>query len=310
MSLDATRWAWMQVVRSSSAKLVLLSIADRADERHTAYPSIDRLHQDTELDRKTVMSAVEHLEKNGFLVADRGNGRRTTYQLLGVDGREKAQDERRSQARKDRKTSPENGTGTKSGTGTENGTGPVPNPVPVPDSAPVPNPVPRPVPILVLEPVPNLGHEPTKEPTSNRPRGERAPAGLDFSILPQDLDPSLLDDFLKMRRNNKCPVCTQTTVKGLARELEAGRAQGLSPDTMIRVAIEKNWRGLKPQWVKNALAEDLNTKTHGTRHGYSGRRPSSAELNEANRKALDAFVRGDPIQESGGLLIQGEFERC
>jgi hypothetical protein len=126
MSLDATRWAWLQRIGRSSAKLVLLSIADRAGEDHTAYPSIARLSEDTEMDRKTVMSAIRYLIEKGIIEAQRRAGARTTYRLVGVEGRES--------------TSTKNGTGTKSGTSTKNGTAPVPN--------------------LVPQPVPNLGHEP------------------------------------------------------------------------------------------------------------------------------------------------------
>lgn len=52
MSIDATRWAWAAPVNNSSQRLVLLSLADRAGEEHTAWPSIERLAKDTVLDKK------------------------------------------------------------------------------------------------------------------------------------------------------------------------------------------------------------------------------------------------------------------
>ena len=114
MSIDAIRWAWMQHVGRASAKLVLLSIADRAGEHHTAYPSIDRIHRDTELDRKTIMACLDHLTEIGLITAEKSNGKGSRYTLVGVVGREQ--------------------TSTKNGTGTKNGTAPVPKtgPVPVP----------------------------------------------------------------------------------------------------------------------------------------------------------------------------------
>jgi len=108
MSLDATIWAWRRTVGRSSAKLVLLSIADRADEKHHAYPSISRLALDTELDRKTVLSCISYLEEAGVIESRRSHGKATHYRLIGVDGREDS-------------------TSTKSGTSTKNGTQPVPN---------------------------------------------------------------------------------------------------------------------------------------------------------------------------------------
>ncbi|MFH4181111.1 helix-turn-helix domain-containing protein, partial [Acinetobacter baumannii] len=52
MSIDATRWSWTASVKTSAQRLVLLSLADRAGEEHTAWPSIDRLAADTMLDKK------------------------------------------------------------------------------------------------------------------------------------------------------------------------------------------------------------------------------------------------------------------
>ena len=87
MSLDATRWAWQQVVGKPSAKLVLLSLADRADENHAAFPAIARLQKDTELDRKTIIAALQHLESLRLLSIARVSGKGNRYQLVGVVGR-------------------------------------------------------------------------------------------------------------------------------------------------------------------------------------------------------------------------------
>jgi len=114
---------------------VLLSIADRAGEDHTAYPSVARLADDTEMDRKTVMSCIGYLIEKGIIEASKRNGARTTYRLVGVEDRHQ--------------TSTKNGTSPKIGTGTKNGTGPVPKTGPVP--------------------VPNLGHEPiSNQPLTNQ----------------------------------------------------------------------------------------------------------------------------------------------
>ncbi len=98
MSLDATRWAWSQripknaPVRPSAIKLVLLSMADRADEHNNCFPSVRRLEADTELNRKTIISALSWL-KEVRLIEDTGERKGRTkqvivYCLLGVDNRE------------------------------------------------------------------------------------------------------------------------------------------------------------------------------------------------------------------------------
>lgn len=135
MSLDATRWAWQQAVRSTE-KLVLLSLADRADETHCCYPSISRLVLDTGLNRKTIMIAIKALSGSRRIEVIKRNGASTVYRLVGVGDRHQ--------------TSTEIGTGPKSGTGTKLGTPPVPKTVP--------------------GPVPNLVPKSTNEPTNNLPR--------------------------------------------------------------------------------------------------------------------------------------------
>lgn len=99
MSLDATNWAWkvrQKQKRGGSTKplkrLVLLSLADRAGEDHCAYPSIARLVEDTEMDRKTVLKIIDELIHDG-LIEDTGERKGRTkqvkvYRLIGVNGRE------------------------------------------------------------------------------------------------------------------------------------------------------------------------------------------------------------------------------
>ncbi len=109
MSLDASLWAWKAPVKSATQRLVLLSLADRAGENHTCFPSAQRLVKDTLLDRKTVLGAITQMIADG-LIKDTGkrvgNGVRV-LQLIGVNGREV--------------TDTEIGTGTKNGTSTKKG---------------------------------------------------------------------------------------------------------------------------------------------------------------------------------------------
>ncbi len=100
MSLDATIWAWkvrQKQKRGGSLKplkkLVLLSLADRASEDHCAYPSMARLVEDTEMDRKKLARKLIHELIEDGLIIDTGERKGRTkqvkvYQLLGVKGRE------------------------------------------------------------------------------------------------------------------------------------------------------------------------------------------------------------------------------
>lgn len=99
MSLDATVWAWKKKFTqekggSSPAlkKLVLLSMADRADEQHCCYPSSTRLADDCQINKKTLFKILDELCSEG-LIFDTGERKGRTkqvivYRLIGVQGRE------------------------------------------------------------------------------------------------------------------------------------------------------------------------------------------------------------------------------
>ncbi|HCR0015922.1 TPA: helix-turn-helix domain-containing protein [Acinetobacter baumannii] len=114
MSLDATIWAFKAEVKTSSQRLVLLALADRAGESHKCYPSIKRMVKDTVLNRKTIIKVLDELEAGSFIKFTgeiTGNGVKV-YQLIGVMGREE-----------DSVTSPKIGTSTNNGTSSNFGTG-------------------------------------------------------------------------------------------------------------------------------------------------------------------------------------------
>lgn len=69
MSWGATAWAWKQRLGSSADKLVLVALADRHnDETGLAYPSTAWLAENTDLNRKTVMTSLARLEAKGYII--------------------------------------------------------------------------------------------------------------------------------------------------------------------------------------------------------------------------------------------------
>ncbi|MEB6677740.1 helix-turn-helix domain-containing protein [Acinetobacter haemolyticus] len=124
MSLDATIWAWKAEVESSTQRLILLSLADRAGEDHKCYPSIMRMVKDTKMNRKTIIKVLDDLEKKAlikFTGSIVGNGVKV-YQLLGVVGREDETTSTKKGTSGKNGTSTNLGTGSNIGTSTENGT--------------------------------------------------------------------------------------------------------------------------------------------------------------------------------------------
>jgi hypothetical protein len=117
MSLEATKAAWKLKLKSSQ-KLVILSLADRADCNNFCFPSISRLTEDTCLNRKTVLECIRILEELGLISVEKGLGKGNKYTL--------------------------------------NLENPVPKVTPVPKTEPVPKTVLPPVPKTVL-PSPKIG---------------------------------------------------------------------------------------------------------------------------------------------------------
>lgn len=63
-------------------KAVLMSLADNANDQGECFPSITTICTRTCFGRTAVIEAIQWLEQNGLVVADRSNGRHTTYTIL------------------------------------------------------------------------------------------------------------------------------------------------------------------------------------------------------------------------------------
>ena len=88
MSIDAIRWAWTVQGLRPAQKLILLSLADRADERHMCWPSLPRLSLDTGLDERTITLSMRKMCDAGIISRVETPGKGYVYTLLGVSGRE------------------------------------------------------------------------------------------------------------------------------------------------------------------------------------------------------------------------------
>jgi hypothetical protein len=84
MSLPATQYAWAAHCPSSTAKLVLLAIADAINREGIAWVSIDTLSARCQLSRRSVIDQVVLLEDRGLLLCQRDPGRSTIYSLPPV----------------------------------------------------------------------------------------------------------------------------------------------------------------------------------------------------------------------------------
>ena len=83
MSITVYRNVWGGSRARGSARLVLLAIADHADDGGQAWPSVARLARMTGLSRRQVQRRVRQLVKAGELVIEQlgGGGRSTRYRI-------------------------------------------------------------------------------------------------------------------------------------------------------------------------------------------------------------------------------------
>lgn len=197
----------------SSAKFVLVAMANCANTDMTCWPSVQYLAEATCQDRKTVLENLRRLREAGLIKATGGHKGKTAqvavYQLV----REQTQNRNDSEIGTVPKT---------------DGKGPV---FPSEESR------------FSSEAVPKTGHGTVKEPSSE-PSGKRqVPAALEFP----GVDPQVVSDFKAMRKAKKAPL-TETALRGIERE--AKRA-GLSLQEVLAMCCERGWTGFKADWVKD-----------------------------------------------------------
>lgn len=87
MSVKCQTWVWDYSETTGNDRIVLLFVADQADDDGTnSYPSIDRIADKTHLPKRTVMRCVERLERLGALVVHRperrGRGHFNSYEVV------------------------------------------------------------------------------------------------------------------------------------------------------------------------------------------------------------------------------------
>lgn len=216
MSVEAITWALQQPVKQSSAKFVLVALANCSDAVDgIAWPSVAYLCEATSQDRKTVMANLKRLIETGY-IKDSGERKGNTksvvvYQLCSSKNGTPMQSQKRDYIE--------------------------PEAVPVfPTSSPV---FPHKQSQNSPEAVPKTVHGTVRN--RNRTVNEEKTA-----LLAQ-LPASLVADFLQIRKAKKLPL-TQTAVDGIQREADKA---GLSLEDAVRACCEFGWGGFNAGWFSD-----------------------------------------------------------
>lgn len=241
MSVEAITWAIKQKVGRSSTKHVLMLLANcTTPPLNRIYTSVAYIADATEMDRKTIITAIQKLQELGF-ISDTGDrtgstGQIPVYQLnmiepVVTDGEEK-------------RNSSENGTVPKTeSNGTKNGGKQYQK---------------------RSEIVPKTGHgtKGTKGTKGTQTRGKRASVCVE---LPDWLPQAAWDDWLAHRKAMKAPFTQRAAELSIA-VLGRLQGEGHDPVAVINESVLRGWTGLFPvgKGGSGAPAQGGSTAPTGT----------------------------------------------
>ena len=221
MSMDLMVRAMKAKVGSPMRKLVLIKLADNANDAGECWPSYAHIAEACEVSRETVKTHIRALEKAGLVRREyRKDGDTNRSNLFHLNLRDPWSGADRPPGQE--LTAPRSGA----------------------DRPPGQELTPEPV---------NKNQSREVGDTSD----SLGPVKLDLSVLPGDLSSLVWSDWIKHRRAKKCPINTQTVVNTIARELEKARAAGWKPDDAIAEAMAAGWQGVKAEWLANRTAGNV-----------------------------------------------------
>lgn len=84
MSIKVTNWVWAMSKSRNGARLVMLAIADRADDNGLAWPSVEDIADRTRLTPRAVRKCTKELVELGELKVENGGGRHRSNRYLVV----------------------------------------------------------------------------------------------------------------------------------------------------------------------------------------------------------------------------------
>jgi hypothetical protein len=84
VSIKVTNWVWARSESRNGARLVMLALADRADDEGHCWPSIEDLMERTNLTRRAVQKGIAALVEHGELKVENGGGRHRSNRYLIV----------------------------------------------------------------------------------------------------------------------------------------------------------------------------------------------------------------------------------
>ena len=208
-----------------TAKAVLVSLADNANDHGECWPSIGKISERTCFSERAVQNAIQWLEAHGALSADRANGRHTRYMVTPASFAPPAS------AAPPQEMHPRSSC------------------TPAADSETPAAPA--------GDPRTSCGGPPQqmpsnrKEPSENHKSNRNTPA-LDLRSWPSEPTPKVLADWLAVRKRKRADV-SETVIDAMGKQLHLAAAMGWSVDDCLTECVLRNWQGLKAEWLQPKL---------------------------------------------------------
>ncbi len=79
---------------------------------------------------------------------------------------------------------------------------------------------------------------------------------VDWSKFDDKPEEETYNDWVKVRKAHRAPV-TQTAIRRIAPHINKLFQSGVDADEAFSIAAENGWRGIKYQWVQNAIHQDM-----------------------------------------------------
>lgn len=281
MSVEAITWALNLKVERSTAKFVLVAMANCANNDMTCWPSVQYLSDATCQDRKTVLENIKRLKEYGY-IADttmrRGqSGQVIVYQLKNPEngtvpktGPSNAGDDGADEESQKRDSS-------------ENGTVPKTD-----DNSPVFSGKQS---RFSAKTGPKTGHGTVKNPKEPKGNPKKAQASsvikstwkpLD-ALLEAGVDKKTAEDWLTLRKGKSAAVTE--TVLDQAKD-HASRA-GMPLAEALKICCLRGWAGYKAEWlIKHAEEEKAGAVAPGAQLNRQ------EALEQKNRQVAEALAGG------------------
>lgn len=221
MSIEAIRWAFAQQVSHSSAKFVLVALADYAGPTWQAYPSVAEIARATGQDRKTVLANIRRLSDCG-LISDTGSRKGATGQVVIY-----------------RLNGPENGTVKESQKRNSTESGTVPN---LDGKSPV---FPCKESRFSAKESQKRDTEPP-EPSGTVRATKRKSAPASAVARPDEVSEQVWADWLSLRKAKKAPVTPTVLRNALSEATKAG----LPLERFLEIWCLRGSQGLQADWLK------------------------------------------------------------